>query len=366
MVRMRAILRRSWLVAILAAAAHFGACGQEKKEPVGQDFFITDIGQHTCADATWIAAMPAPTFMNPWGVVGMRMLASEKQVGLQKWQFDFNEVIPLKQRYLDTMVDRRPLPTLRFKELQELGPDLPFYMLFCEAIEKTYFAHQDQFVNSAEENKNRHYAQLNATPDRYRGQVITAKGKLKVVREEDTPRLVTQRMKKDAPRHIYTGWITGPQKNLPPYTIVFLDLPVEVPQPSDKLDLDVTFQGYFLGMVSFPSGKEVKGKKQEMYSPYLVGKTFVVNPPEKIDVVVPPPVEKDETSNSYYIIIWTVTGIVSVALLVAVLNVWFGRGDRAVRSRLAEMRDRQQPFSLEPADETPAPEEGIKPADPPQ
>src|SRR5690242_8131067 len=88
MVRMRAILRRSWLVAILAVAAPLGACGQEKKDPVGQEFFITDIGQHTCADATWIAAMPAPTFMNPWGVVGMRMLASKKEVGLQKWQFD--------------------------------------------------------------------------------------------------------------------------------------------------------------------------------------------------------------------------------------------------------------------------------------
>jgi hypothetical protein len=52
-----------------------------------------------------------------------------------------------------------------------------------------------------------------------------------------------------------------------------------------------------------------------------------------------------------------VGGIVGVAILVALLNAWFRRGDRAVQSKLAEMRNRQQPFDLEPADESETPKE---------
>jgi len=259
------------------------------------------------------------------------------------------------------------LPVIRFKNIKELGVDYGFYRIFNEAVEKSYFANQEQFVNSAEENENRVYPHLKATPDRFRGQIITVKGTLKVVRKEDTPRLVANRLGKEIP-WIYTGWIIGPTKGAPPFAVVFLDMPLELQAEKnlEKLDLDVTFHGYFLGLVSFPADKEVRGKTRDVPHPYLVGKTLKVHPREKKDDVVPP-VEKATTPQSYYILAWTVGSIVAVALLVALLNTWFRSGDRRIQSRLADVRERAHPFNLEPADEAAPPDkaEDVKPTEPP-
>jgi hypothetical protein len=57
---------------------------------------------------------------------------------------------------------------------------------------------------------------------------------------------------------------------------------------------------------------------------------------------------------------------VLVAFVVAVINIWFRRGDRDVQAKLAAMREKSRPFNLEAAEqEPPAGEAGIKPGEPP-
>ena len=118
--------------------------------------------------------------------------------------------------------------------------------------------------------------------------------------------------------------------------MVFTDLPENVSY-KDKLDMTVTFYGYFLGFVTFPG--DVKKHEKDVIAPYFVGKTLEVN-----RVVTPP----QDTSYSYYLIIGAVGIITAILGLTVLLNFWFRRGDRQIESRLADVRDKHHPFTLEP------------------
>ena len=346
------IILTATLVALLPSGA------QEKKDEPVKEIPVeqTERGLNTLAMMACVGKFTEPVTgtWNPWSVISVRVLASDENKPLPAWQFDFSQVPPLDQAWLDRTRDGRPLPKILYKELKELGPDLGFWVSFNKAIERAHAAELAQFQKSAAEFEHVVFAQLRATPGRYRGKVITAKGKMTVIRKEDTPRLAAASLGQELP-YIYTGWVTTEEtRKIPPFTAVFTQLPAEVLKEGEKLDLDVTFHGYFIALVSFPTGKEIRGKQQEMFSPYLVGKTLIVNPAAKKDIAPPAGQEdKDTTPTAAYLLAWTFGCIVVVALFVGILNVWLRRNDRRVQARLAAMRDRQQPFNIEPADEEP-------------
>ena len=60
-----------------------------------------------------------------------------------------------------------------------------------------------------------------------------------------------------------------------------------------------------------------------------------------------------KTRQTKYTLYVTVYLIVIVAILGVLLNVWLRRGDRKIQSKLADVRDRHQPFNIEPAEEAP-------------
>lgn len=332
------------------------AFSQEKKEDAKEDpikilrFQDTDRGLNICAMTACVGSV-AGCQPQPWGLLATRMLASSETVPLPLWQFDFREVPPLDRRNLDRTVDGRRLPRILYEDVRKLGPDQGFYELLNQAVENAYRWDLDLFKNSAEPHEHVVFAHLKATPAKYRGKVITVKGKVGQIRKDDTPRLAANRLGPELP-HIYYAWITGP-KGSSPYAVLFTELPPEVTKADEKLDLDVTFHGYFLAMVAFPPDKEVKGKSKDIICPYLIGKTLIVHPSDekRQDNKPQQPDEKDTTPTSAYIIAWTIGSFVVVALLVGVLNVWLRRGDRRTQSQLAEVRDRLHPFNVEPAEE---------------
>jgi hypothetical protein len=262
---------------------------------------------------------------------------------LPKWRFVFDEPLPIYHRYLEAIKDKRPLPKIRVEKdkpppdawVKPGSPDWGWYRAFNDALRRADEADPDMFKKAAKENEDVVYSHLKATPGRYRGKIITITGKLTVIRREDPPRFVP-----DSIDRIYTGYITGPTPGAPPYAVAFTQLPVEVEKPSEKINLEVTFHGYFLSLVTFPP-EEGKKTQREVISPYLVGKTLIVNPPEE---------KTSEHALSFYIIVAIVGGFVLVAILVAAMNIWFRRGDRKIQSQLAAMREKNHPFSLEPAE----------------
>jgi hypothetical protein len=342
---------KRWLLLLAFAVVAPPLSAQEQKNAdADEPWHLTSNGQDVCAVTSFLAAIPAAGQGELWGVVGNRLLAGERDKGLPHWKFAFEKALPLPRAYLEATSDNRPLPTIRYKELKELGRDLGFYMLLNEAIDRVYWSDEEQFVNSAEETKDVVYPHLAATPERYRGKVVTVKGKLEVIRKVDTPRRAAQWYGAELPQ-IYTGYVTNPNKGIPPYTIVFTDLPAGV-EPSEDAKLQVTFHGYFLALVKFPI-KQPSGRVKELVMPYMVGKTFTIDRgmDKKGDVAAPE--EEPRGFLSAPFIATAVGAFALIGVLMAFLNFWLRRGDKKVEDRLAEVMHRQRPFSMEHVDEPP-------------
>jgi hypothetical protein len=292
---------------------------------------------------------------NAYAALAARMLASElpsplvmldTEVGKVKWRFDFDEPLPLPSAWLSRIQDRQPIPEVRAKELK--GADEAWYRAFNKALEYSHRDNMDvaldKFKKGAEPNQRVLFLHLRDQPEKYRGKIVTVHGELLVVREEPAPRYVGPDLK-----NIYTGYIVG-TKGVPPYTVAFTELPDEIkaiPRRNwENLHLDVTFHGYFLSLVRFPEEKGVKSKKDQI-SPYLVGRSLTVHGKAKTPL-------PDEGSYSYPIILSTVGGILAMVIAGALLNVWLRRGDRRTQSQLAQVRDKHNPFNVEPAEPEPS------------
>lgn len=285
----------------------------------------------------------------PWHVLGTRILASEHKPELEGWTFEFDEVLPLYGRYLQLLEDGRELPVRDAKRPKQLSvADNAMLLAYNQALDRSYASTMAMFEKSAVKFNYVRYSHLKSRPEEYRGKIITVEGRLKVIRKHKAPPYLRDPLIE----YIYTGWVVGPHKTLPPYTIAFTDLPVDM-RVSESLDFPVNFIGYFIGFVKFPPDTP---KQKEVMSPYVIGKTFTLVDAKKIGEIKVE--DADKTSYAYHYIIWTLGAIILVAVIIASMNVWFRRGDDAVKSRLAEVREKSQPFQLE--DET-----AIRPGEPP-
>ena len=123
----------------------------------------------------------------------------------------------------------------------------------------------------------------------------------------------------------------------PPFAIVFTHLPKGL-EVSEKLNVEATFHGYFLGNILIPADKEKGVTKKDLICPWLIGRTLIV-PETKADT---------PATWSNDVIFYTVGSIVGVAALIALLNYYFRRADRRTQKALADLRDKHHPFSLEP------------------
>jgi hypothetical protein len=288
-----------------------------------------------------------------WSVPAARWLISEDTPALPGWELALRELLPLNPKYLDGIKDDRPLPDMRPNAPHDpKSSDRAFYHAYLQALWRSQRATPEMFENSAEETKHIVWANLKSEASRYRGKIITVKGKLKVVRKRDAPEASQEKGIPD----VYSGWIAPDVKGVPPFTIAFTDLPA-ILFPSEKLDADVTFSGYFLGRVKFPSETK-RGNKEDLISPYLVGKSPIVH--EVKPPVKPPENAEEPTSYSLPLIVATMMGFAVVVLLGGLLLLWYRRGDREIQSKLAGVRDKHSPFTLEP-DSAPAVEEEEKP-----
>lgn len=265
-------------------------------------------------------------------------------------------VWPIDNRYLEAIEDRRPLPKIAVVKGEPIpefwtkpgGPDWGWYMAFNDAVRRCQDTDKELFKKGAEEHKNLVYADLKNSPKQHRGKIVTVTGKLTVLRASPAPRYVREQT-------IYNGYIVGPTPGAPPFAVAFTELPDKV-EPGEKLDLNVTFHGYFLSLVRFPSDKKGAKKEDDIISPYLVGKELIVHSGGEKK-------KEENTSFAYPIVVSTVGGIVLIAIIVALLNVWLRRGDQRIQAQLNAVREKTHKFDLEPAD--PEPETGIKPTDAP-
>ena len=149
---------------------------------------------------------------------------------------------------------------------------------------------------------------------------------------------------------VYYAYIEGPTKGSAPYAVVFTELPDKL-KVGEVQAATVTMHGYFLGLIRFQADKEKRDVQRDVISPYLVGKTLVVDRVET-------PKKAEDESTSYALIVTVLGCFVAMAVFGAVALVLLRRGDRKIQSKLAEVRDKHSPFNLEPDDSAGAPPNG--------
>jgi hypothetical protein len=328
--------------------------------PRAENFWIKDEGLEVQAALSMIGAG------HPLAALGARLAPTETEFAqfgfMKRWQFVFDEPMPLTRRFRDAIKDNRMLPDLRLKtniprhvlpEFERVGsPDWGWHQAYLEAIRNAHGATAEMFQKGARKNDHVLFHNLKSNPGEHRGKIVTVTGKLLVLRKEEAPRFAP-----DGLDFIYIAYVIDPNRRGATYVIALTQMPEGIEKPSENLSLKVTIHAYFLSMVRFPGDR--KKKEEDVISPYLDGKTGQVETTPKKDD------DGADMSVTYYIVVGSLVGILGIAVLVAILNVWVGRSDRRTAAELAAMREKQRSLNFEPlANEEPLPPEaGIQDAD---
>jgi hypothetical protein len=346
----------AWLLTALAASAQdkgpeapgkgneglpkegFADKGLPPAGPNGQFGF-----QDTWEGVRLCAAMQMVATANPVGVVAVRLAAAENPLTWPDWELTLERPLPLSAHLLDAIKDSTPVPSLENRPLSDLRPDeRAFYLVECQALIYSHLVKAELFEKAGEDDDHRFitFAHLWRQPKLYRGEVVPVKGRLIRLRRWEAPKLAQE----NGVKYFWEGWVVGPTKGVNPYCIIFAELP-EGLKEAEKMDRPVRFYGYYIKKFRY----DAADAKRETH--LLIGPTVFL---EKT-VVAPP----SDGIFSRDVLIATGVGFFSITVLIAGLTFWFRRGDRAVQSKLATLRDK--PLELGSAETDPPPVEPREP-----
>ena len=224
---------------------------------------------------------------------------------------------------------RRPPPRIRSGEEG---------LAFCEALVKARKTSKQAFQNSV--TRGLTYANLYHEPKLHRGKVVHFEGRLRRLIRFEPP----EETKLDGVTDQYEGWIFDPDiYGANPVCVIFTDLPADL-EPGDKLDVRVSFDGYFFKRYRYKAADTWRD------APLLIGHTIIVN--QK-------PAKPDAEEGGFFSGFMAVTFLVllgCVFFLAFALTMWYRRSDRLVQKRvtnaqastfvepgMAEETDREKP-----------------------
>jgi len=184
-------------------------------------------------------------------------------------------------------------------------------------------------------------------PARYRGEVVHFDGRLNRLWRHEAP----DRVREAGVEFVYEGWVFDKDVyGANPMCVVFTDLPPGL-EVGKKMDVPVSFDGYFFKKYRYPSGeKTAKGGQVYRDSPLLVGHAPVLRDP--------PANDGEEGSHSQTMVAAFLGLLIGVMVVSVGLTWWYKHGDKKVRRRVNQSRDvtfEDLPPPLEPP---PPPEPG--------
>jgi hypothetical protein len=191
-------------------------------------------------------------------------------------------------------------------------------LAFCEALVKAHKTSNEAFQNSA--TRGLTYANLYNESKLHRGKVVHFEGRLKRLRRFEPP----EETKLDSVTDQYEGWIFDPEiYGANPVCVIFTDLPAGL-EPGDKLDVRVSFDGYFFKRYRYKAADTWRD------APLLIGHTIIVN--QK-------PAKSDADEGGFFSGFMAVTFLIllgCVFFLALLLTVWYRRSDRLVQTRVSK------------------------------
>lgn len=299
--------------------------------------------QDTWEGVRLCAALQMVATANPIGAVAVRLAAAENPLTWPDWELTLDRPLPLAAHLLDKIRDGTPVPSLTMRPLSDLKPDeLAFYMVTCQALIYSHLVKAELFEKVGEDDDHGFitFAHLWRQPKLYRGEIVPVKGRMIRLRRWEAPKLAQE----NGVKYFWEGWVVGPTRGVNPYCIIFAELP-EGLKEAEKMDRQVRFYGYYIKKFRY----DAEDAKRETH--ILIGPTVFL---EKA-VAAPPP----ERIFSRDVLIATAIGCFSITVIIVGLTLWFRRGDRAVQSKLAALRDR--PLELGSSETDPPPVEPREP-----
>jgi hypothetical protein len=191
------------------------------------------------------------------------------------------------------------------------------------------------------------YRALMEEARKYRGDVILIQGKLRRLERFDAPAQLSQA----GFANLYEGWIYDQSPNT--YCVLCTELPPGVPE-GDKLDLDVSFAGYFFKKYRYTVGEGPQKRQRD--APLLIG---------RMPQLLKGPAGTAAEENWPHALMYVFLGLVAATVIGVIgLTLWFRRQDNLIRQRLAQIAG--PGFALPSDEEEKKPSAGVTigPSDP--
>jgi hypothetical protein len=229
----------------------------------------------------------------------------------------------LRASRTESNIDGRPLPSGLGKRPTDQWAkwERISYELFCQALRQAALASPEAFARSGRKNVNVTWGDLFRDPWRFRGDVIPMKGRLKRLLPRDTPVPVF----KDGIKVFYEAWIFPKTPGTNPVCVAVLHLPPGL-EPGEDLDVDVSFNGYFLQKYRYLTAG--KGPRNTLL--------FVAPTLERRSPVGPTGGRAAAMWKAF--LPWLLGLFAAVVFIVLGLSWWFRRDAARFHARVARMR----------------------------
>jgi hypothetical protein len=191
------------------------------------------------------------------------------------------------------------------------------YKAYCRTLRTARTVSDQAFSNSV--NLGITYPHLFEQPEKYRGEVVRYRGRLKRVRTLDAPDLI----RSEVPL-IHECWIFDLKRyGANPYCAVVTELPAGV-RAAEELDVPVTVDGYFFKRWRYKAGDTWRD------APLLIGRTLRLDSGARLAAEKP----GEWTFTTEFLVGAFALFGATVGVIIA-LSWWYRRGDREIRERLA-------------------------------
>jgi hypothetical protein len=306
--------------------------GEPAKEPEF-GFLQTPVGIRLSA-AIQMIAMP-----NPVAAIGVRLAAASGEFApllWPEWEVALDAPPPLPVKYLSDLKDGTAIPgNLGAKPPEEWTREERAYLqILNDALIDSRLVPAKFFEEAAQKNRHVTFDHLWRNPGEYRGEIVPVTGRMIRFRRWPTP----SRAKASGIESVYEAWVVGETPKRNPYCILFTDLPAGM-EEKETMDHPVRFYGYYIKKFRY------QADKADRMTHLLIGPTIY---PE----TVPPP-PPPAMPFSRFVLFGIAGGSLALLFAIVAMGLWFRRGDRAIHSKLAAMREKSLNLSDDEAGASP-------------
>jgi hypothetical protein len=286
------------------------------------------------------AALQMIATPNPVAALLIRRIAADCPLLWPDWELPIDAPLPLSRELLGLLKDGTAVPNLRGKDPREwTAEERAYQRVVSEALINSKLVSPELFEKEGQKYRYVTFDHLWRDPEEYRGKVVPVTGRMIRLRRQQAPRPAQAYGLPFA----YEAQVVGPTAKRNPYWILFVTLP-EGLEEAESMNRAIRFYGYYIKKVKYESDDQ-----KVRVTHLLIGPTVILEEPA---TTAPP-----ERIFSRDVLLALMGGALAIVLAIVGMALYFRRGDRAVQSKLAALRDR--PLNLGSEEPEPPKDSGL-------